>query len=171
MSGVCRRRPAWLLAGMFLAVAAWGGQPASRLFPDAVPSLHGLRLRVTLPQSHYGPGEAIQVYCTLTNGGAAGVPLPPALAFTAVMTEAGEEKVFPQEPCAGIRTPGPVPRFLAPGEHLVRCLTVRPGRRDLLPGEFPFRVYLSLAGKGGQEGTLASDAVPLRVRYKVFWVN
>ncbi len=171
MSGPARRMAAGLLAGLLLGALGWGAQPSSRLFPKAVPELAGLRLRVTLPQSHYGPGEPIQVYCTLSNTGAKGIPLPADLTFTAVMTEAGEERVFPQGPCDPPRTPAPMPPSLAPGQRLVRCLSVRPGRRDLLPGEFPFRVYLVLSGEGGPKGTLASEAVLLRIRYNVFWVS
>lgn len=163
------RLGALFLAGSLVAAAAWGEQSGSRLFPKAVPVLQGLRMRVTLPQSYYGPGEAIRAYCTLTNTGAKSVRLPPVLAFTAVLTEGGEERTFPQEECTS--SASPVPASLAPGEHLVRCLGLRPGRKDLLPGEFPFRIYLRLAGKGVPTGTLVSEAVPLRVRYNVFWVN
>jgi len=172
-----RGAAAGLLAS--LLVVATPATPQA-LFPGAVESLSGLRLRAVLPSAQYGPGEPIAVYCTFDNAGPGPVALRRDAPITATLVVDGAEKRFPQErPCHPTDTSNEGEWVvLASGEHWTTCLTVRPPRTELLAGDHMLRVFCNLApgsspprGVRAPSGVLASDPVRLKIRYKVLWMG
>ena len=157
-----------------------GGAQASCL--GAASRLDGLSLHVTLPYSEYGPGAPIKVMATFRNRGPGALALPfPVKAEAAVRAE-GQTRTYVPKAEAGLAPLRDALRtvVLSPGESFAWSFTIQPGRRDLLPGDYPLVVCASFSppppdggGAGARcvGGTLLSNEVVLRVRYKVLWVG
>ena len=159
-----------------------GGDAAAPACSDAASQIGGLRLHVTLPYSEYGPGAPIRVMATFRNQG--GETLVLALPPKAEASVRAEGKVLAYAPRADEGPPAREEMLrevtLAPGECVLWAFTIQPGRRDLLPGDYPLAVCAVLApapaggGAPGAKrvaGALRSNEVPLKIRYNVLWVG
>jgi hypothetical protein len=146
--------------------------------PEAPAQPEGLGLWITLPYSEYGPGAPIKVMCTFRNRGSG--PLVLLLPMKAEAAVQAEGKILRYAPEASPEGDPPRTVTLNPGEQCAWAFTVRTGRRDLLPGDYPMTVTAVLAvppggskgeGPKPREGSLRSNEVLLRIRYKVLWVG
>jgi|GEM_PF-2673172 len=172
---------------MFLAFAFWtvagsAGEKPAQLFPGAVSYLGGLTLWATVPCDHYGPGQAVTILLTFQNKGNRAVLFQRNGEWKAVFLVDGKEATFPQEPAEAdpVRSAGEGDfRSLAPGESWLTRLTVKPPRKEMLPGVYPLKVYspiayrLSLPGHGAGrplQGTLASNEAHVKIKYDVMVV-
>lgn len=156
---------------LLLATGLAAADPLPRGLAEARREIHGLRLHLSVPQAHYGPGEPVGLYLTLVNSGAEALRLPADLRFVALWTVAGKEETYPQDAPEQVSGAHPAPggvRALKPGERAVFRLTVRPPRSALIHGLYPLRVCCDLASPLG--GTLVSGTSTVKIQYKVMVV-
>jgi hypothetical protein len=152
------------------------------LFPSAASNLGGLTLWATLPCAYYGPGQSQTLLLTFQNKGNKSVSFRGNGECAAVFIVNGKEKTFPQEQ-AKLEAGRPLSQdgfcHLAPGESLVTRLTVKPPRKEMLPGIYTLRVYCPLAYRFDSssrtessplKGTLASNEVHVKIKYDVMVV-
>ena len=166
----------------FLAVAGSAGGKSAQLFPGAVSNLGGLTLWATVPCDHYGPGQTVTILLTFQNKGNRAVSFQRNGEWKAVFLVDGKKATFPQEPPEAdpVRGAGEAGlRSLAPGESWLTRLTVKPPRKEMLPGIYPLRVccpiayHLGLPAHGAGrpfQGILASNEAHVKIKYDVMVV-
>jgi len=167
-----------LLLGALAALAV-GTSAQSR--SGAAAKAAGLTLRATLPGAHYGPGQAVTILLTCRNEGRRAVTFRKSGAGSAVLVIGGEEKTIPEEVASDEARAGAGEPFrtLAPGESCLIRLTVKPPRKEMLPGTFRLRVHCPIEygigadadpGAKAHAATLVSNEVTLTIKYNVMVV-
>ncbi len=153
--------------------AAQPGTP----FRSAESSLEGLFIHATLPYADYGPGHPVRVYITFLNGGKRTLVIARRAKLIVEVKVDGKWRLFPQREKGASLGSADRNAFvtLAPGSRYVRVVTLRPGRRDLLPGDYPLRAlcFFKRGGKtprGALSGTIVSKPATLSIRFKVIMV-